>query len=141
MLDSDERIGALRDADIFILTSHSENFAIAAAEAMAAGVPVLVSDRVGIAAEILKWDAGFVTSLDATEIAIVLRRLFADAELRQRLGRNAARLVRDMYAPHLIARKIGTNLQRIAALRGRKHPEIPCGSPKPLSGIIPSDRM
>jgi glycosyltransferase involved in cell wall biosynthesis len=136
MLDSTERVRALRDADIFALTSHSENFAIAAAEAMAAGVPAIISDRVGIAPDILSYNAGFVTSLDVTEISIVLRRLLSDPDLRNRLGQNAARLARDRYSRHSVARRVLENLQRITALSRRGYPAAPPGSPKPLRDTV-----
>jgi glycosyltransferase involved in cell wall biosynthesis len=40
--------GAFRAAEAFILPSHQENFGIAVAEALAAGKPVLLSDKVNI---------------------------------------------------------------------------------------------
>jgi glycosyltransferase involved in cell wall biosynthesis len=52
--------GALRAADAFILPSHQENFGIAVAEAMACGVPVLISDKVNIWREIAEDGAGAV---------------------------------------------------------------------------------
>lgn len=52
--------GAFRMADAFILPSHQENFGIAVAEAMACGVPVLISRQVNIWREIKEAGAGFV---------------------------------------------------------------------------------
>lgn len=45
----DDRLGALLDADVFCLPSEHENFGNAAAEAAAAGLPVVISDRCGVA--------------------------------------------------------------------------------------------
>jgi glycosyltransferase involved in cell wall biosynthesis len=62
MVDGDVRWGTLRAAEVFVLPSHSENFGIVVAEALACGVPVLISDRVNIWREIVADGAGLVAS-------------------------------------------------------------------------------
>jgi glycosyltransferase involved in cell wall biosynthesis len=61
MLSGAMKWGAIRAAEIFVLPSHQENFGIAVAEALAAGVPVLVSDKVNIWREIDADGAGVVS--------------------------------------------------------------------------------
>jgi glycosyltransferase involved in cell wall biosynthesis len=60
--------GALRAAEVFVLPSHQENFGIAVAEALAAGTPVLISNKVNIWREIESDRAGLVAddTLDGT---------------------------------------------------------------------------
>ena len=53
--------GALRAAEIFVLPSHQENFGIAVAEALAAGTPTLISNKVNIWREVQADGAGLVT--------------------------------------------------------------------------------
>lgn len=60
MLSGDLKWGAFRTADAFILPSHQENFGIAVAEAMACGVPVLISNQVNIWREIQQAQGGLV---------------------------------------------------------------------------------
>jgi glycosyltransferase involved in cell wall biosynthesis len=60
MITSDLKWGAFYTADAFILPSHQENFGIAVAEALACGVPVLISNQVNIWREIQHDHAGFV---------------------------------------------------------------------------------
>lgn len=53
--------GALYAAEVFVLPSHQENFGIAVAEALAAGTPALISDKVNIWREIQLDGAGIVS--------------------------------------------------------------------------------
>jgi len=60
MLMGDVKWGAFRAAEAFVLPSHQENFGIAVAEALACGLPVLISDKVNIWREIQEDGAGLV---------------------------------------------------------------------------------
>lgn len=62
MLGGETKWGAFRCADAFVLPSHQENFGLAVAEALAAGCPVLISDKVNIWREIATDGAGLVES-------------------------------------------------------------------------------
>jgi glycosyltransferase involved in cell wall biosynthesis len=60
MLKGDAKWGAFYASEAFCLPSHQENFGIAVAEALACGKPVLLSDKVNIAAEIAREGAGLM---------------------------------------------------------------------------------
>jgi glycosyltransferase involved in cell wall biosynthesis len=60
MLRDDLKWGAFRAASAFTLPSHQENFGISVAEALACGLPVLISNKVNIWREIEDAQAGFV---------------------------------------------------------------------------------
>lgn len=62
MLSGDLKWGALRRAEVFVLPSHQENFGIAVVEALACGIPVLISRPVNIWREIESSGAGLVDS-------------------------------------------------------------------------------
>jgi glycosyltransferase involved in cell wall biosynthesis len=67
----------LQAASAFVLPSHSESFGIAAVEALAAGLPCIVSRSVAVAADIAEAEAGLVTATDAESIAAGIRGLTA----------------------------------------------------------------
>jgi glycosyltransferase involved in cell wall biosynthesis len=89
MLRGSERLEALGAATVWALPSHTENFAVAAAEAMAAGLPVVLTPQVNIAAEAAAAGAAVMTQPDASDLGQQLIRLLDDRELRRRLGMRA----------------------------------------------------
>ncbi len=75
----------LARGDVFALPSHGEGFCVAVAEAMAIGLPVVVSD-IPIFHEVV-GDAGVFVDRNSPEaIATALTDLFADLGTAQRLG-------------------------------------------------------
>jgi glycosyltransferase involved in cell wall biosynthesis len=74
-LDPEMRRDALAAARIFALVSDHESFGNSALEAMAAGVPCVVTDRVPLAREIASYDCGEVCSRDDAAVAASLNRL------------------------------------------------------------------
>jgi glycosyltransferase involved in cell wall biosynthesis len=78
------------DADVFALPSAHENFGMAAAEAASAGVPVIVTDRCGVA-EILRNSGALVVTYDLVDVRSALATLLGDPELRRTLGAQGAR--------------------------------------------------
>jgi glycosyltransferase involved in cell wall biosynthesis len=74
MLMGDLKWGAFRAADAFILPSHQENFGIAVAEALACGVPVLISNQVNIWREVQFHQAGLVETDDLEGTRLLIER-------------------------------------------------------------------
>lgn len=79
-------------ADIFVFASHREGLPIAPIEAMAGGLPVVLSDLPGCREEIEDDESGLLFPTgDAAALTAQLARLMADAGLRARLGEAARR--------------------------------------------------
>lgn len=97
-LEGGDKMSALAAASLFVLPSYSENFGIALVEAMAAGLPSVMSDQVGIAGDAKEYDAGLVVPCEVGPLASALQRLLDDPELRGRLSANARRLVGDRFS-------------------------------------------
>ena len=60
MVAGDLKWGALASAEVLVLPSHQENFGIVVAEALAASLPVIISNKVNIWERIKSSGAGFV---------------------------------------------------------------------------------
>jgi glycosyltransferase involved in cell wall biosynthesis len=67
----------LAAADLWILPSYSENFGVAVVEAMAAGLPVLITNRVNIWREVESGGAGFAVAPDREALLAGMLRLAA----------------------------------------------------------------
>lgn len=98
-----EKAAALAAADLFVLPSHSEGFSNAVMEALAAGVPVVVSERCYFP-EIAEQSAGFVTPVDERAVAEAVDALLSDADLRRTMGENARALAHEYAWSGLAAR-------------------------------------
>jgi len=102
----EDQLEALGAADVWALTSHTENFGNAVVEAMAAGCPVLVSTEVNLAAQIGAAGAGVVTGLAVEDIAVALGSLLDDSHRRAELGSSGRAFARrfdwSIVAPQLV---------------------------------------
>lgn len=90
MLSGDLKWGAFHAADAFVLPSHQENFGIAVAEALACGLPVLISDKVNIWREIAADCAGLVAPDTTTGTTHLLRAWLALPQAEQQAMRRQA---------------------------------------------------
>jgi len=73
-------------ADVFVLASAGESFGMVAAEAAAAGTPVIVSDRCGIAGFFRDGEA-LVVPYERSAVVDAISRVLTDDDLRERLAR------------------------------------------------------
>ncbi|MDX2099950.1 MAG: hormogonium polysaccharide biosynthesis glycosyltransferase HpsP [Leptolyngbyaceae cyanobacterium bins.59] len=108
----------LQAADVFVLPSYYENFGIAVAEAMAAGIPVVISDQVHIWNEVQQAEAGWVTPCEVSALTQTLRSALPDGPERQRRGNLARAYALEHYSWPAIARRMIVAYEEI--LRDRK---------------------
>jgi glycosyltransferase involved in cell wall biosynthesis len=87
----EEKRALLADADLFVLPSRYENFANAAAEAIACGVPVIITDACGIRS-LVDGQAGLVIAPAKDALTAALRQLLGDKALYGRLKEGCRRV-------------------------------------------------
>lgn len=103
MLSGEERLAALSAADVFALPAVGEGFSMAALEALACGLPVVLTPGCHFP-EAEQAGAGLVVERAVEPLAGALRALLADPERRAAMGRAARALVERCYTwPQVVA--------------------------------------
>jgi glycosyltransferase involved in cell wall biosynthesis len=101
-----DRAALLHGATALALVSTAENFGNAALEAMACGVPVVVSPEIGLADEIRRSGCGAVVDADPVAIAAALGELAADPAAARALGERGRRAAESGYGWTAVAARM-----------------------------------
>jgi len=88
--------GILAASDIFVLPSISEGLPVALLEAMAGGKACVATD-IGLPIKHEKTGL-IVPPKDSRALAAAIERLISDRELRERLGKNARKVIKEEYS-------------------------------------------
>jgi len=103
-VSTEQVIEELSGASIFALVSLEENSPMGIEEAMAAGVPVVTSNRCGMPYMISHGESGFlVDPLDVNDIARRLRQLLENDALRETMGEKSQKITLDRFHPDAVA--------------------------------------
>lgn len=103
----------LSAADVFVLPSYYENFGIAVAEAMAAKIPVVISDQVHIWPVIKESESGWVVPTQVGALTDALGEAIAQPDVRSQRGDNAQRCAKENYSWDAIAQLMTTTYQQL----------------------------
>ena len=96
----------LRKSDIFVLPSRAEGISNALLEAMACGLPCVVTDNAGNRTIISQEQNGLLVPVDdSAALAEVILRCIDDKQLRERLGRTARVTAESQYSIESVARR------------------------------------
>jgi glycosyltransferase involved in cell wall biosynthesis len=115
-VDAEQKRLLFSQAHLFVLPSHSENFGVAVVEAMAHGVPVLISPQVGIADAVAAANAGVVTECDEETLAAAILQLSGSPAILAEMSGNARRLAL-RYAPEPVAESLLSAYESLARSR------------------------
>lgn len=106
MLRGDDKLAALAAADVWALASHTENFGIAVVEALAAGVPTVISPSVNLAGELERAGAGIVSRTQPEVFAGALAYLLEDERRRAEYSERGCEFARrydwSVVAPQIV---------------------------------------
>lgn len=122
-VQGEEKLAALRDAAIFVLPSYSENFGIAVVEAMACGLPVVISDKVNIWNEVAGAEAGKVTPCEPEAVAAGIESILNAPDKAEAMGKKGKQLAYDSFEWQSVAKLLVTRYNDI--LQGNALPVNP----------------
>jgi glycosyltransferase involved in cell wall biosynthesis len=103
ILTGREKLEAYAGSDIFVLPSYSENFGMVVVEAMACGLPVVISNQVAIHREVKNANAGFIIQPNSKQLYEAMIRLLDDKKGFLRIKERAKDLVKQRFAIDKIA--------------------------------------
>ena len=124
-VDGAEKRALLRGASLYALPSHHENFGVSLVEALACGVPAVVSSHVLVGNDLAAANAAWVTANDRTSLASTLRAAMTDARLRSQKSVAARRFASELAWPRVAARllEVYASLQADASV-SRRHARL-----------------
>ena len=111
LVDGELKQAALNEADAFVLPSRFEGASIAMLEALHAGLPVLITDQIGMHPEIASEGCGIVVPVESGQLAEGLRKLSL-AHIRAGFENRGRNLVRRKYLWDAIAAGLIGQLER-----------------------------
>lgn len=119
-VEGDAKSAVLAAADIFVLPSYSENFGIAAVEAMLAGRPCVLADGVGVARKAGAAGACRVAGPEPRALAEAFAQLLDDDAARECIGQRAAAFAQQEYSTAVMARRLIALYASLAPSRGER---------------------
>lgn len=103
-VDGFEKTKLLMTADWFILPSASENFGISAVEALAYGVPIIITKEVGISDSVQEYGAGIICKAVPQLLYETLRTALDGPS--QTMKSSARKLAKNRYSWQTVAKKL-----------------------------------
>jgi glycosyltransferase involved in cell wall biosynthesis len=111
-LSDGDKLAAFAAADVFAFPSEAENFGFAMFEAMACGLPVVVSDTLNYAFEVQSSNAGVVVPRGPESFANAIIRLLKTPDMRKSMGENGRR-VAERYSWEECGRKFEKTINSV----------------------------
>lgn len=118
-VEGDRKASLLGGAHVFVLPSVSENFGIAAVEAMLAGVPCVLAPGVAIAEDVHAAGAGLVAGPDPGELATAIVRLLDDHSLHASMSRQAQAHAMKTYSAAAMGRRLVELYTSVSYAKGK----------------------
>jgi glycosyltransferase involved in cell wall biosynthesis len=105
-LSGSAKTAALASASMFVLPSLHENFGMVVIEAVAAGLPVVISEHVQLRDFVSTHEVGLIAPDSAQSIAAALITALGDTSLGKRVETRGEALVKETYSPEIVGERL-----------------------------------
>jgi len=122
MLTGDRKEAALAASQMFVLSSYTENFGIAVIEALAAGLPAVITNKINIWRELNDARAALVINCNVDETAAAMSSLLDDPALCGRLAQAGKKLVAEQFTWPIVAERMIAVYREIVAANSKASP-------------------
>ena len=113
-----DKANAYAAASVFVLPSHSENFGIAAAEALTSGVPCVLSDQVALTEYLQNGDSALVVSCESAAIAKALCDVLSKPEMGAQLAARGQQVAKERFSLEAVGRGLMDLYRSIVSGKG-----------------------
>jgi len=103
LLTGRDKFMAFYGSDVFVLPSYSEGLPTAVIEAMVCGIPIVVSDKVGISREIMQYNAGTIVKTDLDDVYNGIKNVFSNLDKAKEMALNGKKMVHNLYDINKVA--------------------------------------
>ncbi|WP_415976043.1 glycosyltransferase [Rhodococcus sp. 077-4] len=111
----DETAERMSAAAIYVLPAVDEPYPMSVLEAMAVGLPVVVTDSCGLAPDILRIGCGFVVPAGELQPLVdAVRSLLLDVDARTEMGRRGRTAAREEFGTDAVARTLDERYAKAA---------------------------
>jgi glycosyltransferase involved in cell wall biosynthesis len=107
-----------KNAELFVLPSHSENFGIVVLESMAMACPVIVTPEVGLASVVAESNCGVVVDGEPQLLASAINDLLGDEDKRKSMGARGKQTAEKQFMWDGIADQMEQVYKRVIASFG-----------------------
>jgi glycosyltransferase involved in cell wall biosynthesis len=111
-VDGADKVVLWAESDLFVLPSFSENFGIAAAEALSAGLPCVLGRGVAVAARAADAGAALAVDPQPEAVAQALDRLLRDPAELERMSSRAQALAKQEYSVSAMVTRLSALYRR-----------------------------
>ena len=132
-----EKRALLQRSEVFVLPSADESFAVAVAEAMAVGCPVIVSPEVAVEDIVRATGAGLVVHRDSAAIAGAIAEILDDPVRAAAMGEAGRRAADERFSWPKIAESIEAMYEAVARGSRKRNERRGAGRPSIASGTGP----